>query len=149
MSAQRFARAAIGGAIVLIVCDFGLHVALAVIRPDAYGPLASWAIPRLTDRSIWLIAAVIIWLSAGSGGGIFHNEPKPLHLVGTLMVALPIIWAAATMVVLALRVTVSGTWASQGEIFLSGHYYSEIIISLAPWLLAGGVLVLTARHVES
>ena len=67
-------------------------------------------------------------------------------LMGVVWIALPVAWEVASLLIMALRVAMAGTWQSGFDVFLEPAFYSDLIIAYAPWLLAGVTLLSWAGH---
>jgi hypothetical protein len=67
-------------------------------------------------------------------------------LVGTALIVVPPVWIVAELMVLAIQLTLSGTWGSEARIFVSGAYYGTVLLTLTPWVAAGVILRAWAAH---
>jgi hypothetical protein len=150
-STRRVANAAIAGAAAALVLDILLQMALSIVRP-----MAPWRLnARIGEHVTWVVDAALAWLLAPMFGPWLEQvvtsvvpRARAFGLVGAAMVACPVLWLAATWVVTAARITLTGDWSSEGLVFLSADYYSYALTRNAPWLLAGVILMAIARHVS-
>jgi hypothetical protein len=148
--------AAVIGTTLALVVDVILQSALALVRVDGGGSGLLEA--TLLERGRWVLVAGLIWIaapwvdaaivddtqSAAAPAGI--SRRTGLRTAGIAMLAVPIIWALATIGLRALSITLSGDWPYEGRIFLTGYFYSSLFISYAPWALAGAGVIGLARH---
>ena len=149
---RHFAAAFIIGATTAIFVQALLEVLTASIRVS--GPMAApwWAIS--IEHSVWIAMGLVVWLSAPLLGewidditpGAVVRRRTAWALGGVLMMTLPVAHLLGTWIVLALQLSVTGTWASEGRIFISGAYYGNVLLSLTPWMAAGAILRGWARH---
>ena len=134
------------GAVLVLAVDALLHIALGALR--GHDMVAPWG-----ERVVWIVAAALFWVAA-------PLLPFPARLprlglhdasggVGTLMIVSAIIWLLATLVVLTLRIALQGDWAADSPRFLDPSFYSQIVLTYAPWLIAGATLRLLARHLPN
>jgi len=70
------------------------------------------------------------------------------RVVGVAMIAGPIGWLLAMSAVRALAITINNSWATGGRIFVAPEFYSDIVVTYAPWILAGMALVTAAGHLH-
>ena len=149
------ATAAIVGATTLLLADLLLQTALSLVRVD--GRTFAWVTETLMDRGRWLAAAVIFWLaaprleSALDGIGSLESAPRlalssALRGIGVAMLAIPVVWTMAIVIVRAMAITLAGDWSIDGRVFASSYFYSTLVTSYAPWATAGVILVGIARH---
>ena len=122
-----------------------------------------WRLHRLglangVVASGWPIAAGLLWLAAPSlTARLRANDLVPpvdasaaaaTRVVGVAMVAGPVVWLLATSLVRALAITINDSWATDGRIFVAPQFYSDIVVTHAPWMLAGMALVTAAGHLH-
>jgi hypothetical protein len=146
---QTVAAIFVVGSLLVLVVDAALHLALAAVRVGETG-LPWWVNAHVVERSVWVVMALLLWLGSrglGAGAGTPGvSRAAAARLVGGAMIAVPIAWFTATVVVLAVRITARASWPVDGRIFLEPYYYSNAILTHAPWMLAGVVLVAASRH---
>ena len=146
------ASAAVIGCAAALVADLLLQLALAAVRLDG-----GWTAltPVWLERGRWVLAAALVWLIAplltpdsSDARGVGSPLPRSaaLTLVGRLMVVVPCVWAAATVILRAARLTVERAWPYEGRVFLTSDFYGSLIIGYAPWALGGLLLIALSRH---
>jgi hypothetical protein len=141
------------GTVIALVVDVALQAALGSVR-TGIRPIV------LTNAAVewlrWVVAAGFACLVARwwdrrlcHPAGAIDQLPARVawSLAGAAMIALPPIWVAATWLVMTIRMTIVGTWSTNSRIFLEPYFYSDLILSYAPWLLAGVTLLAVRRHV--
>lgn len=147
---RQLTRATVTGALAALVADLLLQFALSMVRVD--GSSGQWFIPTLLERGRWVVAAGLLWFGAPLMSPDTLDEPRgagsPLWLdvVGRAMIALPVIWLSATVIVRAMRLTVEGSWPYEGRVFLTSDFYASAIVGYAPWALGGLAVLALARH---
>lgn len=149
---RSFSAAGAAGVVVAIAAEALLQALTSWIR--VRGPMSApwWAIS--IERSVWVAAALIGWAAAPILGewlddiapGATVARRTAWAVTGVLMMAIPVAHLLGTWVILALQLSVSGTWGSEGWIFLSGAYYGTVLLDLTPWMAAGAILRAWARH---
>jgi hypothetical protein len=160
LTIRRIALAAFLGAALLMVCDAALQLSLAAVQVEAYSGTSWWVTARVLERSVWLVAAALLWPAARPLARRLQDDRAiqaappmtsrmALRVVGTLMIALPILWLGATLMVFAVKTTLAGSWTNEGRIFLEPYYYSGVIGTNAPWLLAGAAVLAIGGHWSS
>ena len=147
-----FAAAFTAGATIAMATQVVLQVLTASIRVTAPVGRPWWA--GAVERSVWIALGLVMWLSAPLLGewiddlapGARVTRRAAWGLVGVMMMTLPVGHLLATWIALAMQLSVTGTWASDGGILLSGAYYGTVLLSLTPWMAAGAILRAWARH---
>ena len=145
------------GALVALVIDAALQNALDAVRSPGVGSLTPWwVIGRVAERSVWIAFALIVWLLAPALSRMIASVPpadqivsrvSAFDAVGRSMIALPLMWLLATWLVLALRITLTGSWSDEGAIFATSGYYYNVTLGWAPWAAGGAALLMLRRHV--
>ena len=153
---RRLTGAMVLGTLLVLVIDSLLHLALGLVRDD---PMDApwWINARIAERSAWVIAALLTWWAAPMLASVsnLRDAAPPLRrehasrIVGTWMIAIPILWFAASWVVFAVRATLQGAWKTEAARLLEPYVYSTVVLTNAPWLLAGATLMVLARHLPS
>jgi hypothetical protein len=154
-SGRRLASAAILGAAIALIGDVLLQGALAVVRVDNVG--YGWLEGVVFERSRWIVAAGLCWWIAPWWEGTIRDNllgsrlappgrKVALRTVGMAMLALPIVWTVASLLVRALMITIGGDWSIDGRLFTSSYFYSNLVLSYAPWAMGGAVLSTLAYH---
>jgi hypothetical protein len=111
-----------------------------------------WA--RAAAESVWIVAGIILWMAApliATALEEFVPDARVSRrvtwaLVGTALIVVPPVWIVAELMVLAIQLTLSGTWGSEARIFVSGAYYGTVLLTLTPWVAAGVILRAWAAH---
>jgi hypothetical protein len=62
------------------------------------------------------------------------------------MIAIPVVWAVASLSLRVLTITVNGDWPFEGRMFLTAYFYSSLVLSYAPWAMGGATLLALTRH---
>ena len=155
---RRFAAAALVGSMLALGCELLLRVALGAVSVENYGGSTDWILPTVLSRLVWPIAAGLVWLVAPLlTARLRANDLVPpvdasaaaaTRVVGVAMVAGPVVWLLATSLVRALAITINDSWATGGRIFVAPQFYSDIVVTHAPWMLAGMALVTAAGHLH-
>ena len=154
-SVRRLGSAAILGTTVALIGDVLLQGALSLVRVDSVG--YSWLEGAVFDRSRWIVAGILFWAIAPwlertirEGAAESHaaivSRKVALRAVGTGLLALPILWTAASLLLRALMITIAGDWSIDGRLFTSSSFYSNLVMSYAPWAMGGAVLSTLAYH---
>jgi hypothetical protein len=141
----------IGAAIALVV-DALLQLLSNGIRLTG-GITAPWY-ARVAENSVWVALGLVLWLSSPLLGDWIDDvipranvSKKTIwELVALGMIAVPPGHILGQWMVLAMQLTVAGTWDSEGGIFLSGAYYGSVLLAITPWMAAGAVVRAWANH---
>lgn len=154
LSGRRLASAAILGTSVALAGDVLLQGALSAVRVDDIG--YGWLQSALFERGRWIAAAFVGWaiapwlesLIADKPGGSQRTLSRKTALrgVGTAMIALPLVWTAASLLLRAVMIAIGGDWSIDGRLFTSSFFYSNLVMSYAPWAMGGAVLATFAYH---
>jgi hypothetical protein len=146
--------AALVGTVIALLVDVGLQAALGSVR-SGIQPMAIMG--TVVERLRWIVAAGLLCLLAPRWDRQVRNTVNETNmfspsvawsLAGMMMIVVPPIWTAATWLVMIIRMAMAGTWSTNSRIFLEPYFYSDLILSYAPWLLAGVALVTVRRHVS-
>ena len=152
---RRYADAFLVATIVALVVDAVMQLATDGMRVSAYGGGAPWWVTaRLIERGRWVVFALIL---RALEPRLTKNGDTPLlaeasaavawRHVALGVIAVPLLWIAATWVASAVRFTLLGSWGTDGRVFLSAGYYRGLVIDLAPWAMAAAALMAARRHV--
>lgn len=152
---RQLASAAILGTTVALIGDVLLQGALSLVRVDSIG--YRWLEGVVFERSRWIVAAIVCWsispwLERTIRDGLLESSPVranrkvALRAVGTAMLALPIVWTAASLLLRAVLITIGGDWSIDGRVFTSSSFYSNLVMNYAPWAMGGAVLSTLAYH---
>jgi hypothetical protein len=145
--------------VVALVVDAAMQLALDAVRVSSYGSAPWWITANLIERGRWVMFAAVLWWAAprlagarrpaaASGRPTEDDESRreAWRHVGLAVVTVPLLWVLATWMVSAIRFTLLGSWATEGQVFLSAGYYRGIIIDYVPWVMAGATLMGVRRH---
>jgi hypothetical protein len=140
------------GAVIALVLDALLQFATGAIRSSG-GMIRPWWV-RMAEHSVWVALGLVLWLASPLvGDWIDDVVPRARisrraiwELVGIGMLALPPGHVLGQWIVLATQLTLSGTWAAEGRIFLSSAYYGTVLLTITPWMAAGAVVRGWAHH---
>jgi hypothetical protein len=141
----------IGAAIALVV-DALLQVLTSAVRITAGVTPPWWS--RIAENSVWVALGLVLWLCGPLLGEWIDDLIPHSHiprrtiweLAGIAMLTLPIGHILGQWIVLAMQLTVAGTWGSEGSIFLSNTYYGSVLLSITPWMAAGAIVRAWAHH---
>ena len=146
------------GALAALFVDAALQNALAAVRsPGAPTMTPWWMIGRVMERSPWIVTALLVWLwapllsrAASNAWPADHvvDRSAALDVVGRAMVAAPLLWLVATWLVWAAKMTLVGSWSSEGRVFIAGYYYYNVLLAYTPWAAGGITLLALRRHVN-
>lgn len=140
------------GAVIAVLLDLILRFATGSVRISG-GMMLPWWV-RLAENSVWIALGLVLWLAAPLlGDWIDDVVPRASisrrtiwELIGIGLLALPPGHVLGQWLVLAMQLTVSGTWGAEGRIFMSGAYYGNVLLSITPWMAAGAVIRGWAHH---
>lgn len=141
------------GAAITLVLDAVLQFLTATIR-IAGGVRPPWY-ARVADNGVWVALGLVLWLASALLAEWIEDDVAPRaelsrrtvwELVGLGMLTLPPAHVLSQWIVLALQLTVAGTWLSEGGSFVSSAYYGAVLLSITPWMAAGTVVRGWARH---
>ena len=157
-SIRNLALALALGALVALLVDAALQNLLAAVRSlGASTTTPWWIIGRVLERSPWIVAALLVWLgapalsrAASSAWPAAHvvGRSAALDVVGRAMIAVPLLWLLATWLAWAAKMTLVGSWSSEGRVFIAGYYYYNVLLAYTPWAAAGMTLLVLSRHVN-
>ena len=144
------------GAVTALLVDAALQNAIAAAQSPGVGSLAPWwVIGHIVERSVWVAAALLAWLASPTLSralsGLLPRDhaigrADALQVVGRSMMSVPLVWLAATWLVLAVKMTLVGSWGTEGRVFISSYYYSVVLLGYAPWAGGGITLLALSRH---
>jgi hypothetical protein len=143
------------GAMAALIFEALLQNALAALRsPGGVPGTPWWMIGRVFERSIWVLAALVAWVAATPLSRALADlwpathtieRTAALSVAGRVMIGVPILLVLASLIALMTRITMEGNWGNEGRMFLTGSYYSNVLLAYVPWA-AGGVTLLTIRR---
>jgi hypothetical protein len=155
-SIRNLATAFALGAAAALVIDAALQNALDAARSPGTSSLTPWwVVGRVIERSTWVAAALLVRLAAPSLArmawatrqGDALGLAAASELAGRVLIGAPIVWLLANWLVWIAKMTLVGSWASEGRLFLAPHYYSTLLLWYLPWAGGGVVLLTLKRHV--
>ena len=146
------AIAFIAGVLIAITFDIVVQFLSTSIRLTGGVRPPLWA--RASANTVWAVLGGLVWLAAP----VLANALEmfvPAHqvsrrsvwaVIGTAFIAVPPLYVLAQLIVLAVQITLSGTWGSESFIFISGAYYGSMLLTITPWMAAGVILRAWASH---
>jgi len=157
------ATALLAATVIALVVNAVLQLLVDAVSIQSYGSGTPWwIVAELPVRGRWVVAAALLWLvspvledvqAPRALRGPSHSDDDAERAavwvrVGTGVMLLPLVWAAASWLVVALRVTLAGSWDIEGRGLLSSEYYQRVAIEWLPWLMAGVVMRRVAAHMH-
>jgi hypothetical protein len=144
--------------LVALVAEAAMQLALDAVHVSSDTSAPWWITANLIERGRWVMFAAVLWWAAprlvGPGPPVPARGPadddsrrEAWRQVGLVVLIVPLLWVLATWMVSAVRFTLLGSWATEGQVFLSAGYYRGIVIDYAPWLMAGAALLGARKHV--
>ena len=147
------------GAVAALLVDAALQNALAAVRsPGVSSTTPWWVIGRVLERSTWIAAALLVWVLAPALSRLASKlwpadhvvgHSAALEAVGRAMIGVPLVWLLATWLVLAVKMTLAGSWGSEGRVFVTGYFYYNVLLAYTPWAGGGITLLALRRHVSN
>jgi methionine-R-sulfoxide reductase len=164
-TARPLAAAMLAATTIALVVNAGLQLLVDAVSIQSFGSGTPWwIVAELPARGRWVVAAALLWLispifedshAATSRTGIARTghdaeatRAAIWSRVGTAVTLLPLVWAVASWLVVATRITLVGSWDIEGRGLLSSEYYQRIAIDWLPWLMAGVVMRWLAAHIH-
>lgn len=140
--------------IAALVVDAAMRLAMDAVRVSGFGGPPWWVTANLAERGRWVVFAMLLWWLAPrlvdedeARRASDTSTQEAWRQVASAVIAVPLLWIAATWAVSAVRFTLIGSWTSDGRVFLSPEYYRALLVDLTPWALAAAVLMAVRRHV--
>ena len=156
MNVRNVTLAFVVGAVMALLVDAALQNAIATVQSPGVDSLAPWwVVGRIVERSVWVAVALLMWLASPPLSRLVSDMlPRDHHVgraaafqfVGRVMIGAPLVWLAATWLVLAVKMTLVGSWGTEGRLFISSYYYSAVLLGYAPWAGGGILLLALSRH---
>jgi hypothetical protein len=153
---RRVATAALVGTATALVVDAVLQNALNLARLGGRQYLPWWVTGNVLERGPWLVAAALLWIAAprlaAHTGDI---EPSALSAAAAwkfaarVMIVAPAFWLVASVIVRAIKISLTSQWAIEGPVFLDSSFYASLSSIYVPWLAGGLVVGGIARHLPS
>jgi hypothetical protein len=150
----RLASAALAGAAIAAAVALTLQAALGAVGGDLR-PMA--LIGSLFDWLRWILAIALVRvvvprfdrrLAQTSGAPPHLSKTDAWACTGIVLVAFPVAWEVAMLLIMTTRLFMAGTLATSSSVFLESSFYSDVIVTYAPWLLAGVTLLAWRAHVD-
>lgn len=162
---RRTATALLAATAIALVVNAVLQLLVDAVSIQSFGSGTPWwIVAELPGRGRWVVAAALLWLispmlgeeqaprsSIGHGRAADERGAERAAVwvrVGTGVMLLPLVWAAASWLVVALRITLAGSWEIEGRGLRSSEYYQRVAIEWLPWLMAGVVMRRIAGHMH-
>jgi hypothetical protein len=155
-SLRHLARALLLGTTVALLFDVALQNALAAAQTPGTGSLTPWwVVGRVFERGVWVVFALLCWAAVPTVLPAARRLWPATHtvspgsacdVIGRVMFVAPLIWLAASVLILALRITLQGDWALDGSIFRTAAFYNNVLLDYLPWAVGGYVLIVVGRH---
>jgi hypothetical protein len=148
MSGRRIGVAVGIGVVLALFFDLLLQFALNSVR---IGPArVSWEAAIVSKSARLMAVGIAMWVAPRLFALARHRIewPDAFRIAGVVLIAAPLIWTVATVLVFAIRVTLTSAWGSEGQLLLQPPFYSEIVTRDGPWLLAGAALRAVSSHVD-
>lgn len=131
---------------------------LTTARSSATSAGPWWAQTDLMGWSHWLVFGCLIWLTApilasaatralGSGRLTTATHGDLIGLVGFVVFVFPFLSFAATLVVMAVKVSLMHSWATEGTVFSASYYYRNVFRMCLPSFVVGVGLIGVGRLV--
>src|SRR6266851_7777440 len=135
-----------------------LQVILTTVRSSATSAGPWWALTDLMGWSNWLVFGSLIWLTApilasaatravGSGRLTTATYGDLIALVGFAVFVFPFLSFAATLLVMAVKVSLVHSWATEGTVFWASYYYRNVFWMYLPSFVVGIGLIGVGRLV--
>ena len=153
MTLRKIAGGAIAGTLIALLVDLAMQGALGAVTGDLRPMLL---IGTGLGRLRWTVAAALVWMAAPALQGRLLRERFAAELstrdawllTAVGFIGVPVAWEAASMLVMAARITMAGTWAASYSLFTEPSLYSDLVIAYGPWLLAGVGLLTWGAHLD-
>lgn len=145
------ARAFLVAMVATLVADAVLSTLTRLVDVTGAGAGTPWWVAaHVVERGRWVVLALLLVAASGRAGAASDAAPDDVHAwrtVGLAVVAVPLLWIAATWLVQAVLFTAAGRWDVDGRVFLAADYYRGLFIAYAPTLLGGLTTLGVSRHV--
>jgi hypothetical protein len=131
---------------------------LTTVRSTATSAGPWWAQTDLMDWSNWLVFGSLIWLTApilasaatravGSGRLTTATYGDLIGLIGLALFVVPFLSFPATLIVMAVKVSLVHSWATEGTAFWASYYYRNVFWMYLPSFVVGVGLIGVGRLV--
>jgi hypothetical protein len=133
-----------------------LQVILTTARTSATSAGPWWALTDLMGWSNWLVFGSLMWLTAPILASVASRAVRSgrlktttygdlIGLVGFAAFVFPFLFFAATLIVMAVKVSLVHTWATEGTVFRASYYYRNVFWMYLPSFVIGVGLILVGR----
>lgn len=130
-----------------------MYVAWALLRilhPTSGMPW--WVVTNLMGWSNWFVFGSLIFITApilasaatraaGSEGPTTATYGDLFGLVGFAVFVFPFLFFAATQIVMAVKVSLVQSWATEGAVFWASYFYRNVLRMYLPWLVVGSATI--------
>ena len=115
-----------------------------------------WVVTNLMGWSSWFVLGIFVWLlapvlafgatvAAGSDQHPTATYRELMGVAGFAVFAFPILSFAASLLVMAIKVSLVQSWATEGTVFWASYYYRNVFRMYLPWFLVGGGMIVGRR----
>jgi hypothetical protein len=114
-----------------------------------------WVVTDLMGWSKWFVLGSFVWLSApllafGASVAAGSEERSTTYrelmgVAGFAVFAFPILFFAATLLVIEIKISLVQSWATEGTVFWASYYYRNVFRMYLPWFLVGGGMIVARR----
>jgi hypothetical protein len=111
-----------------------------------------WVVTNLMGWSNWFVFGSLIFTTApilasaatraaGSEGPTTATYGDLVGLVGFAVFVFPFLFFAATYIVMAVKVSLVQSWATEGAVFWASYYYRNVFRMYLAWLVVGSAMI--------
>lgn len=115
-----------------------------------------WAATDLMGWSGWAVRGLLVWLAApvlaagarlaaGSRRVSTSTYGEMIGVAGFAVIAFPLLSFPATLIVMAAKISIVQSWATEGAVLWESYYYRNVFLMYVPWFLTGGGLMLVRQ----
>jgi hypothetical protein len=65
------------------------------------------------------------------------------------MSAIPVLWVLGTWVTIAVKITLVGSWHTEGTVFVAANYSLNLMSAFGPSLVGGMVVLVASRRINA
>ncbi|RPI54113.1 MAG: hypothetical protein EHM55_11775 [Acidobacteria bacterium] len=117
-----------------------------------------WVVTDVMGWSNWAVFGSLIWLTApvlsfaatkaaGSKARLTETYADLVGLIGFAVLACPIFLWAARLIVVAIKMTLAQSWATEGTVFWESYYYQNVFWMHFHYLVIGCALMAIRRMI--
>jgi len=149
-------------AITIALASILLFVFRYAVEASSITLRGAWARPffyhgavigRIMSCATWIVTAILLYILApladrlpGVRSSAFAR-PLVFSISGAVLTIAPPLFFIAQSAIYAVKITIYGSWATEGTIFTEfGVYPHNMLLVLLPWSLCGLCLLLFARE---